>query len=62
MTTNATVDSTRPIVHADLGDAWLRGQMARLHQAHLQFGRRWRLDVDALVARAAGMARAAQPA
>ena len=47
---------------ADLGDAWLRDQMARLHQAHLQVGQRWHVDVGALLARAARRAREAHPA
>jgi hypothetical protein len=55
---NATPINT----HADLGDAWLRHQTARLHQKHLQFGRHCRLDVDALLVRAAGGSRTARPA
>ena len=56
------MNAYRTDTFADLGDAWLRDQMARLHQAHLQAGQRWRLDVDTLLARAARMAREAQPA
>jgi hypothetical protein len=62
MTTSAAVESARANAYADLGDAWLRDQMARLRQAHLQLGQRWHLDVDALLARAARTAREAQPA
>jgi len=47
---------------ADLGDAWLRYQTARIRQKHLQFGRHCRLDVDALLARAASVSRAARRA
>ena len=47
--------------YADLGDAWLSYQTARLHQKHLQFGRHFYLDVDALLNRAARIARAARP-
>jgi hypothetical protein len=38
MTFYATVELTRAIAYADLGDAWLRDPMARPGQAHLQFG------------------------
>ncbi|WP_063925992.1 hypothetical protein [Cupriavidus sp. IDO] len=37
--------------YADLGDIWLRDQSARLRQKHLQFGRHYRMDVEALLAR-----------
>jgi len=47
--------------YADLGDAWLSYQTARLHQKHVQSGWHFRLDVDALLDRAARMARAPQP-
>jgi len=48
--------------YADLGDAWLQDQSARLMQRHLQFGRHYRMDVDALLARSAQAARAARAA
>ncbi len=48
--------------YADLGDAWIRHQTARIYQKHLQFGQHCRLDVDTLVDRAAGVSRMAQPA
>jgi hypothetical protein len=44
--------------YADLGDAWVRQQAARIQQKHLQFGRRRQLDLDALLSRAAAVARA----
>lgn len=47
--------------YADLGEPWLSYQTARLRQKHVQFGRHFRLDVDALLDRAARLARAAQP-
>jgi hypothetical protein len=62
MTTYASLGSARATAYADLGDAWLRNQTARLHQAHLQFGQRWQLDVNALLARAAHAPREPQPA
>jgi hypothetical protein len=49
---------TQAEVYADLGEAWMRDQTARLHQRHLQFGRHWPLDVSALLERAARCARA----
>ena len=58
MSLNATPVNT----YADLGDAWLRHQTARFHQKHLQFGQHCRLDVDALLARAAGVSRTTRPA
>ncbi|HSW04116.1 hypothetical protein [Aquabacterium sp.] len=51
---------SRTDAYADLGDAWLRYQSARLHQRHLQFGQHCRLDADALLGRAARNARAAR--
>jgi hypothetical protein len=57
-----SIKVTRPEAYADLGDVWLRDQTARLLQKHLQFGQRFRLDVDLLLAgraRAARVARAA---
>jgi len=62
MTTYVSLGSARATAYANLGDAWLRDQTARLRQAHLQFGRRWHLDVNALLARAAHTARETQPA
>lgn len=49
--------------YADLGEAWVRHQTARLRQKHLQVGMRFRLDVDdvdALLERAAAHARNAR--
>ena len=48
--------------YADLGDAWIGYQAARISQKHLQFGQHCRLDADTLLARAAGASRMAQPA
>lgn len=57
-----SIDTTRTSAYANLGNAWLRDQTARHHQRHLQFRRHFRLDVDALLARAANLTRAARPA
>ena len=56
-----SIEATPMGDYADLGDAWLGYQTARLRQRHLQLGRRACLDVDALLSRAAGAARAARP-
>jgi len=48
---------SRTSAYADLGDACLRYQTARIRQKHLQFGRHCRLEVDALLARAASVSR-----
>lgn len=48
--------------YADLGEASLQDQFARLKQKRLQFGRHYRIDVDALLARSAQVARAARAA
>ena len=42
--------------NADPGQAWIRYQTDRLHQRHLQFGRHCRLDLHALLSRAARIA------
>ena len=52
------MSTSRTSAFADLGHTWLRCQIARIHQKHLQFGRHCRLDVDALLARAASVSRA----
>jgi hypothetical protein len=57
-----SLNATPVNAYADLGDAWRRHQTARLRQKHLQFGQHYRLDVDALLARMAGVSRTAQPA
>ena len=55
------VNSSDPnVAYADLGQAWFRYQTARLRQRHLQFGQHLRLDVEALLARLAGVTRAAR--
>ncbi|GAB7542574.1 hypothetical protein [Cupriavidus sp. 8B] len=48
--------------YADLGDIWLRDQSARLKQKHLQFGRHYRMDFEALLARNAQAARTGRAA
>lgn len=53
---------TQPSAYADLGDVWLRDQLARLTQKHVQFGGHYRIDADALLARLARTARAARAA
>jgi hypothetical protein len=55
-----SIKVTQPNAYADLGDVWLRDQSARLMQKHLQFGRHYRMDADALLARLACTARAAR--
>lgn len=49
---------TQPSACTDLGDIWLRDQLARLTQKHAQFGGHYRMDADALLARLACAARA----
>jgi hypothetical protein len=39
---------------AHLGEAWLRYQSARILQRHLQYGQHCRLDLETLLAAAAG--------
>ena len=53
---------TQPDTYADLGDVWLRDQLALLTQKHLHFGGHYRIDADALLWRLARTARAAQVA
>ncbi len=55
-----SMNLTRTNAYADLDDAWVRHQTARLHQRHLQYGRHCRLDVDAVLERAARLVRAAR--
>ncbi|MCJ0762522.1 hypothetical protein [Variovorax terrae] len=52
----------QPGAYADLGEIWLRDQLARLTQKHAQFGGHYRMDADALLARLARTARAAEAA
>jgi|GEM_PF-2868789 len=52
----------QPGAYADLGDVWLRDQLARLTQKHAQFGGHYRIEVDALLARLAKTAREAKAA
>lgn len=51
---------TQPGAYADLGDVWLRDQLARLTQKHAQFGGHYRINADALFARLARTARTAK--
>ena len=53
---------TKTDAYADLGDVWLRNQLARLAQLHLRFGGHYRIDADSLLAGWARTARAAQAA
>lgn len=53
---------TQPGAYADLGDIWLRDQLARLTQKHAQFGGHYRIDADALLARLARTARTVKAA
>ena len=57
-----SLNATPANAYAGLGDAWVREQTARIQQKHLQFGGRRQLDVDALLSRAAAVARAGRPA
>ena len=43
----------QPSTYADLGDVWLRDQLARLTQKHAQFGGHYRIEADAVLARLA---------
>jgi hypothetical protein len=52
-----TITADRVAQYADLGEAWVLQQLARIHQRHLQCGRHFRLDMDALLANAARFAR-----
>jgi hypothetical protein len=54
------MNPTRFTARANFGDAWAHHQADRLHQRHLQFGCRCRLEVDALLDRVAGISRAVQ--
>lgn len=52
----------QPGAFSDLGDVWLRNQIARLTQKHVQFGRHFRIDADALLAQSARSTRATKAA
>lgn len=47
-------------VYADLGEVWLRDQLARLTQKHVQFGGHYPVNADALLGQLAGAARGAR--
>ena len=49
-----SIEVARNDAYAHLGEAWLRHQSARILQRHLQYGQHCRLDLDALLAAAAG--------
>lgn len=53
---------TKTDAYADLGDVWLRNQLARLAQLHLRFGGHYRIDSDSLLAGWARTARATRTA
>lgn len=55
------INEVPPGAYADLGDVWLRDQLARLRQRHQQFGRHFRMNVEALLARNAHAARVGVP-
>ncbi|MCJ0762649.1 hypothetical protein [Variovorax terrae] len=57
-----SIHLTQPSAYADLGDIWLRDQLARLTQKSAQFGGHYRIDADALLARLAQTARVAKAA
>jgi len=50
----------QPGAYADLGDVWLRDQLARLTQKRAQFGGHYRIEADALLAQLANTARDAK--
>lgn len=52
-----STETNRSSPYSHLGEVWLRGQIARILQRHLQFGRHLRLDVDSLLSRAAMLGR-----
>jgi hypothetical protein len=49
-----STEVARNNAYAHLGEAWFRHQSARILQRHLQYGQHCRLDLDALLAAAAG--------
>ena len=44
------IEPPRNAQYKDLGATWYSHQAARIVQRHIQFGRHWRLDLDALLA------------
>lgn len=53
---------TQPGAYADLGEIWLRDQLARLTQKRAQFEGHYRIEADAVLARSACTARAVRAA
>ncbi|MDB5875305.1 MAG: hypothetical protein JWQ07_4747 [Ramlibacter sp.] len=49
-------------LYADLGETWVMQQLARIEQRATQFGRRFRPDIGALLARAARLRRGSNSA
>jgi len=49
-----SIEAARNSAYAHLGEAWLRYQSARILQRHLQYGQHCRLDLETLLAAAAG--------
>jgi hypothetical protein len=55
-----SIEAARNSAYAHLGEAWLRYQSARILQRHLQYGQHCRLDLETLLAAAAGTIAASQ--
>ena len=53
-----SIDVIQTCAYADLGEAWVRYQSARIEQRYLQLGRHFRLDLNALLRRLAIAVRA----
>lgn len=53
-----SIDVIPTCAYADLGEAWVRYQSARIEQRNLQLGRHFRLDLNALLRRLAIAVRA----
>jgi hypothetical protein len=49
-----SIEVARNSAYAHLGEAWLRYQSARILKRHLQYGQHCRLDLETLLAAAAG--------
>jgi hypothetical protein len=49
-----SIEVARNNAYAHLGEEWFRHQSARILQRHLQYGQHCQLDLDALLAAAAG--------
>jgi len=50
-----SIEVARNNAYAHLGEAWFRHQSTRILQRHLQYGQHCRLDLERLLAAAAGV-------